>query len=193
MLAKESWFKPEPPPISEDVYADFDFLKWEALLAEPNREERSHTLLKDRLKITLYWPRYTVQVATRFKGHRRPRQRSVLPGLLLAPVELRLSDKVLDFARLRPIRFGPRLHLFKAEIEIIREMEALLNVPPREKGQSFKAGERVRFTSDLWAAFCGDGTVIGVASGNGISVKVDHPLIGGKDVIVAPAAELETI
>ena len=192
MLANKAWFKPAPcDPIADLEYAGFPY--WVALAAEPNREKRSAEWLRDKLNIHVYWPFYVVQKVHRGRLH-VPVMRAVLPGVLLAPAELMEIDNrdaILDWAKLRRVKLSR--FITKAEVEVIREIEAKLNVRADKNAPTFTVGQRVRFLSELYAAYLGDGTVIEIASGNRISIKVEGKLFGGKDEIVVPAAELEAM
>lgn len=191
MLANKDWFKPAPcDPIADLDYTGFPH--WVALAAEPNRERRSAEWLRDKLNIHVYWPFFVVQRV--FRG--RPRmaiQRSVLPGILLAPAELMdidNRDAILEWAKLRRVKLSR--FITKAEVEIIRNIEAALNVCRSEKTNYFKLNDAVRFVDPVKAAFLGEGTIIDIASGNRITVRVKTKLIG-TDVMIVTGAELEAM
>ncbi|MDB5555406.1 MAG: hypothetical protein JWL86_5390 [Rhizobium sp.] len=191
MLANKAWFKPAPcDPIEDLDYTGFP--EWVALAAEPNREKRSAEWLRDKLNIHVYWPHFTVQRI--YRG--RPRialQRSVLPGILLAPSELMEIDNrdaILEWSKLRRVKLSR--FITKAEVEIVRNIEALLNVCRSEKTNYFKNGDAVHFLDPTKAAFLGEGTIIEIASGNRITVKLKVKLIG-TDVMIVSGAELEAM
>jgi hypothetical protein len=192
MLALDSWFAPPPcDPIDESQYADFSFDRWVALMVDrPNREEKAHDLLRERLKITLYWPHYTTQVCFRGRSHKE-RKRSVLPGIMLMPCELKVSTSAdwMAWAGLRLVSFG-RIVLTKQEVELIRDMEAKLQARFDKKIYNFEIGQRVGFKSPLWSSYLVEGEVLKLASQGRISIKVREKLIGGIDVLDLPAAEL---
>lgn len=191
MLAKQEWHYRRPKAAPDVDYSGYPH--WSVLLAEPNREQRSAECLK-RVNVHAYLPLFTKQLRCRGARTHRPRQCAVVPGMLFVPCEMLdigNREQILDWAKLRRSRVGRTL--VKSEIEIIREIEAKLNVRFDKKTHSFEIGQRVRFQSDLYAAFLGEGTVIEVATNTRISIKVKGKLFGGKDVIVVPAAELEAI
>jgi hypothetical protein len=190
MLAKIDWTKAPCEPIAELEYSGFPH--WVALAAEPNRERKAADWLKDHLNIHIYWPFYTVQR----RGHSRISSavyKAVLPGILLAPAELMEIDNrdaILDWARLRRVKLSR--FITKAEVEVIREIEALLNIPQSEKTFDGAIGNPARFLDETKAAFLGEGTIIAIAPGNRITIKLKVKLIG-TDVMTVSGAELEVL
>jgi hypothetical protein len=188
MLAKQDWFEPPCAPVSDLDYSGFPH--WVALAAEPNRERRSADWLRDHLNIHVYWPHFTVQ--RQFRN--RPRiaiARAVLPGILLAPAEitdLGEREAILEWAHLRIVKLAR--FITKAEVEMIRQIEAALNRYREEKKTEIKIGDRVAFRDEFKAAFLGEGSVIEVASCNRITVKLAVSLIG-TDIMTVAAAELD--
>lgn len=193
MLAKIDWTSAPCEPVADIDYTGFPH--WVALAAEPNRERKAADWLKDKLNIHVYWPHFTEQRRYRGRSH-IPFFRSVLPGVLLAPAELMdIADRdaILDWAHLRRIKLSR--FITKAEVEIIREIEARLSARANghEIAPTFAVGQLVRFLSDTFAAYFGDARVIEIASGGRISIKMQRKLFGGKDVIWTTAAELEAM
>lgn len=190
MLAKIDWNSAPCDPVADIDYTGFPH--WVALAAEPNRERKAADWLKDKLNIHVYWPNYTVQRI--FRG--RPRMavhRSVLPGILLAPAELMEVDNrdaILDWAHLRRVKLAR--FITKAEVEVIRQIEAALNVCRSEKTCYLKINDPVCFVDPVKAAFLGEGTVIEIASFNRITIKLKVKLIG-TDVMTVSGAELEAM
>jgi hypothetical protein len=153
MLAKIDWTKAPCEPIADLEYSGFP--NWVALAAEPNRERKAADWLKDHLNIHVYWPFYTVQKHLPFR-RRYVVYKPVLPGILLAPsdlMEIENRDAILDWAHLRRVKLAR--FITKAEVDIIRDIEALLNVPQSEKTFDYKIKDRVRFLDDTKAAFLG--------------------------------------
>ncbi|MDP2410370.1 MAG: hypothetical protein Q8M26_08795 [Pseudolabrys sp.] len=192
MLAKIDWNTAPCDPLPETEYSGYP--DWEVFLAEPNKERRICDFLKDKLGIVLYWPHYTIQ-RTRRGRTQMPSARSVLPGMLFAPIEfLQINgrNRILDWVRIRPLRLARFVD--KAEIEMIRDIEARLNI--RFQGYTdgmpaLEVGQAVRFRNDVYADKLGDAVVTKVAPGGRISIKVEGKLFGGKQDMVVSAGELE--
>jgi hypothetical protein len=181
-----------PPPSSRGL-----FPWWVALLVEPLRERKSADWLERLAAITVYLPLFPRQV--RCFGHRhRQIMFPVMPGLLFVPTE------VFDVQRRRDLFDLARVHgylhhedgaprfIAKGDIEIIREIEGKLNLPPPAKGvkPSFGVGNKVRFVSELYAAMFGDGVVTDIAKDTRIGVEVEK-MFGGPRTIFVPASEIE--
>lgn len=170
------------------------FPHWEAFHAEPNREQRSADLLEERARKVVYWPHYWTQIRC---GTRRQREiaRSVIPGVLFAPTGMlglgREREMLLDWARLHPVAL--RRHLTAAEIEIIREIAGKLALRETNKVRGLHEGDRVKFVNDGYAEFFGEGSIIAIAPGGRIRLKMDRKLFGGKDEITVTAVELELL
>jgi hypothetical protein len=191
MLAKQDWhFQPDAAPDVE--YNGYPF--WQCLMSEPNREVQSAKLLQ-RVNVHAYVPLFSKQ--RRCRGTQRShhhRQCAVVPCMIFVPVEMlevRNREQILEWAKLRRSRVGRPLT--KAEVEIIREIEAKLNRRFDKKTFNFLPEQRVRFLSELWAAYLGEAKVIEVASDQRIRVKSEGKLFGGKDTFWVPAAELEAM
>lgn len=192
MLAKTTmadvWGEPAIPVVPSI------FPEWEAFHAEPNREQKSADLLEDRASKVVYWPHYWTHIRC---GTRRQREiaRSVIPGVLFAPAGMlgvgREREMLLDWARLHPVAL--RRHLTAAEIEIIREIAGKLAMREANKVRGLHQGDRVKFVNEGYAEFFGDGSIIAVAPGGRIRLKMDRKLFGGKDEITVSAAELELL
>jgi len=169
---------------------------WLALLVEPNHEERSAKWLIKH-EVNIFWPHFVRKIHCRGKAHRAGFQ-AVMPGLLFVPTETLLLDRLeemFDYAHCRgwicyQFTKAPGL-LSKADIDVIREIEAKLNLPPKN-GPQFKLNQRVRFTNALYAAFWGTGIVFEVASPSRIGVMVEK-VIGGPTKVFVPAAEIEAM
>lgn len=169
---------------------------WNVLIAKMGREFKSAEMLI-ALNVLCYLPMFMKCV--RHRGRNKPgRLCAVVPGLLFVPIEMldipRLED-VFEHANVRGYMPGPSgdpVKLSKAEVEMIRIMEAKLNLPPRAKGVLFKIGQRVRFTSDLYNAFWGTGVVFEVASEARIGIEVQK-LFGRPTKVYVPASEIEAM
>lgn len=189
MLAKIDWSQ-APQPIPEIVeYSGFP--SWHALLTEPGREVRSAELLK-RVNIHVYLPLFTKQ-SRRARGICCHRQCPVLPCMMFIPTEFLDHDRrdaILAWA-------GVRLHrtlrpITKAEVELIRDVEARINRKLTKKMASFAIGGRVRFHDERWAYSFGEAEVFEIASENRIGVIVPS-LFGRATKVFVPATEIEAI
>lgn len=177
------------------VYSGFPW--WHVLLVEPNREEKSAQWLA-KVHVHVYLPTYSKVVKRRGPSVACRRLFAALPGMLFVPQEMMnipRRDEVFQFARVRGyIRTSdgyPKM-VGKSDIELIRLMEAKLNLPPEAKGVLFKKGERVTFTNMLYGYSWGNGTIVEIASESRIGVEVDH-LFGRKTKVYVPASEIESI
>jgi Transcription termination factor nusG len=182
------------------------FPRWYALLVEPNREEHSARMLID-LNVICYLPMFVVQVAVGYGGRRRA-MRPVMPGLMFMPKEycdVPRRDEIFELAHIRGfLRTSDNLPgvLTKDEIERIREIEALLNLPPpppptlpltkAELAAKFQVDHEVRFKNPLYAAFWGTGLIRGIVGGSRITITVKK-LFGCPQEVHVPASELEAI
>lgn len=198
-LSDKSWSDVVSEFLAEQESARYGgFEEWYVLRVESNHEWRSARWLKRNVKIIAYWPHFTEKVRRRGKLH-QAQPRAVMPGLLFVPQEfmnLRRRDEVIEYAHAYGIRLcktkGAAADLGKPEIEIIREIEAKLNLPPERKNVLFKMGQRVQFTNELYAAFWGTATIFEIASEARIGVEVDKA-IGGHTKVYVPASEIEAM
>lgn len=172
------------------------FPAWYALLVEPNREEKSAHRLA-RLHAHPYLPQFRKQVWCRGKVHVH-RLTAVIPGMLFVPIETirdLWGDDLCAYAHVRGCLHrgdGFPAELTKADIEIIREMEAKLNLPPQCQAATVRLGQVVRFLNDLYAAFWGKGTVVELANANRVGVEVAN-LFGRAVKVYVPASEIEAL
>jgi transcription antitermination factor NusG len=180
-------------PAPEREYSGFPW--WHALLVESNREERSANWLA-KVHVHVYLPTFS-KVVRRSRSVSMRRLCAAIPGMLFVPQEMMQISRrseVFEYAHVRGyIRTAdgnPKM-LPKSDIELIRLMEAKLNLPPEAKGVFFKIGQRVRFSSDVYEAW-GIGTVIEVAAEARIGVEVDR-LFGRATKVYVPASEIEAI
>lgn len=183
--------------LQDRVYSGFPF--WHGLVVAPNREEKSAIWLRDNVGILVYLPTFTKQV--RCQGHvtaHRARLYAALPGLLFVPEEfihIPRRKEVFDYARVHGFMKGASgypLRILKAEIELIRLLEAKLNLPPEAKGTFFKVGQEVRFhDGSLWQSW-GGGTIVEIASESRIGVEVPY-LFGRTTKVFVPASEIEAM
>lgn len=193
MLAPLDLQPTEPP---ERVYSGFKW--WHALLVEPNREQKAAEWLA-KLRVFVYLPTFTKRVfISRMSRLRRCKLYPALPGMLFVPQEMMdipRRDEVFKFAHVRGyIRSssGYPTMIAKSDIELIRLMEAKLNLPPEAKGVLFKMGQRVTFTNTLFGYSWGNGVIIEIASESRIGVEVDC-LFGRKTKVYVPASEIEAL
>src|SRR5580704_8246831 len=151
------------PPEPEITPETFDW--WYALLIVPGREQTAAKRL-ERVKLPIYLPLFSKKVRCRGHAHSH-RLFPVMPGMLFAPCEIMDVDRregLFEWAGVRghiptvpggaretpadgkPGRFS------KAEIDLIREIEAKLNLSPEAKGVLLKVGQEVRFVREVYAA-----------------------------------------
>lgn len=167
---------------------------WHALRVTPGRERRSADLLK-LFGVDAYLPTFTKQIRSRGKLH-RPRLYAVVSGLLFVPEEcmdIPQRDRAFENCYVHGFirtSTGQPARLTKANVEVVRQIEAILNLPPAAKGVLFKVGEDVRFTNPVYDAFLGTARVVEIASPRRIGVEVQK-LIGGPRKMFVPASEIE--
>src|SRR3990167_10834433 len=142
MLARtlgDVWAVAEQSAAASDLeYSDFPW--WHALTVEPNGEHKSAKMLR-KVDIHVYFPTYSKKLCRRNVLIGR-RLCAVTPGLLFVPAEImqiRRRDETLKWARVRgfvhtlgAVR-GGLAQIRKDQIEIIRQIEAKLNIPPEMK------------------------------------------------------------
>lgn len=198
MLAPNESLKPIagylPPiePVPSPEYTGFPF--WLGMLVDANREQKSADWLEVNAGVFVYLPRFAKKTQCRGSSHRH-RLHAVVPGVLFVP------EETINIPRRREVFEHAHVHgwmrgtsgiparLTKANIEVIREIEAKLNLPPEAKGVLFKLGQRVRFVNDLYADFIGIGTIFEIASPSRIGVEVNG--LSGR--IYVPASEIEAL
>jgi len=195
MLATIDWQGIQP---STDVIADYNgFPWWHGLLVQPNSERKAADWLR-RVNVYPYVPTFTKQVrcGVRSRAH-RAKLCAALPGMIFIPQEMMdmpRRDEVFDYAGVRGyIRTtdGSPKPISKADIELIRLMEAKLNLPPEAKGTFFKVGQGVQFTGDILSSW-GTGTIFAIASESRIGVEV-KALFGRTTKVYVPASEIEAL
>jgi len=169
---------------------------WHALLVPPNHEQKSADWLH-RVRVFVYWPTFSRKICRR--GHvSMRRQCAVLPGMLFVPremIDFPRRDEVFGYAEvhgfIRNSEGGPSA-IGKPDIEMIRLLEAKLNLPPEAKGVFFKVGQEVRFGEDsiLWG--WRQGTIFEIADETRIGVEVPG-LFGRATRVYVPASEIEAM
>lgn len=182
-----------------DVVADYSgYPWWHALLVEPNRETKAADWLM-RVNVFAYLPTFTKQIrhGARQRSH-RARLCAALPGMIFIPQEMTdipRREEVFEYAHVHGFLSGvegkPKV-ISKADIELIRLMEAKLNLPPEAKGVLFKLGQRVSFVNSLFGWSWGNGTVVEIASEHRIGIEVDH-LFGRTTKVYVAASEIEAL
>lgn len=154
---------------------------WAALTVRPSKEQGAADRLRE-YKLFSYWPCYLKQ-QNMGSGRRRPIYSPVMPGYIFIAVRagsnvnpwhvLTMTPGIIGYVRNGQ---GAPAFLTNDDIEIIRNIEGGLNLPPPIKViHKFKVGDKVRFTDDLMGRWP-SGKVKSLASNNGISVEV--PLLG---------------
>ena len=168
------------------------FPTWHILLAEPNREQKSAKWLQMR-NVSVYWPNYTKQM--RQRGHlTRARLHSCVPGYLFIPEVVAtphwpiIRDTPGIRSYIRDAKHEPAV-ITNHHIEIIRIIEAKLNLPPEARGVLFKTGQSVRIKNDLYWGW--QGPIVSIDSESRICIEVQ--MLGRACKVYAPASELEAI
>jgi hypothetical protein len=180
----------EPPPTPL-------FPWWVALRVEPLRERKSADWLERLAGVTVFLPLFPRKVRC-FGNRHRQVMYPVVPGLLFVPTDVWQVDRredLFDIARVHGYlhhQDGQPHMISKADIDVIREIEGKLNLPPPPglKGTDFKPGDAVTFVNELWAAMFGDGVVTDVANAARIGVEVQK-MFGERRTIFCPASEIE--
>ncbi len=170
---------------------------WHALQVAPNREVKAAEFLK-RINVHAYLPQYVKHVRT-CHGRRRATLRAVVPGMLFAPVEMLNLDRRDEVFRLCHVHDlvrkngGEPLLLSKADIEVIRRMEADLYVPPPPEPTDLwrgAPGDAVQFKDPTYAAFWGKAQVVDIDQYPRISVA-GVQLFGVRKVVWTTADKIE--
>lgn len=132
---------------------------WRALIARSAKEQHAADWLK-RDRLYVYWPNYERQINA---GRRRCRTllSPVMPGYLFLATRDEANEPSLQaLIDVTPglmgyVRDGSgnAASLTNFDIEIIRRIEAGLNLPsPKKHVHRFKSGDHVRFVDDLLGA-----------------------------------------
>lgn len=183
-------FQPEPLPAYDG------FPVWHMLRVSPHQEIKA----AERLKVgnlLVYVPTYAKMIRRRGRLHGH-RLYAAISGMLFMPAAflgIARRDELFDFARVHDfvrVSGGEIAKLAKSDIDLVRIMEAKLNLPPECKGVLFKAGQEVRFTDPLFEANWVGGKIFEIASEHRIGVEVDG-LFGCKTRVYVPASEIEAL
>lgn len=168
---------------------------WRVLRVTPMREVRT----AERLKIgnlLVYLPTYAKQIRQRGRMHCHRLYAAVI-GMVFVPDEMLdvpRRDELFEFAGVHGFfRVGlDPVRLSRDDIELVRIMEAKLNLPPEAKGVLFKVGQDVRFTDPLFAySWCG-GKIFEIVNQTRIGVDVAG-LFGCTVRVYVPASEIEAL
>lgn len=171
---------------------------WHAMLVQPSREQRSAEWLK-QFGMYAYLPTFTKQ-CKRGRGSRVQFARlcACIPGMIFIPVEMldvERRDEKLEWAHVRGFiksADGLPARIRKSDIELIRKMEAKLNLPPEAKGVLLKLGQSVRFVDSLFDVGWGSALVVEIANEGRIGVEVPG-LFGRVTKTYVPASEIEAM
>jgi transcription antitermination factor NusG len=184
----------EPSPMPP--YTGFPI--WHALLVPPSIvcELRAMVFLK-RMHVIAYRPTFFQKVRRRGGKHAHI-ARAVVPGMLFVPAEflqVDRRDELLDLCHVHGYlrtAGGDIAKISKAAMEVIREIEAKLSLPPvvTDTGHAFKVGQVVVFCSTLYAAFLGTAKVMRLEGKDRIIVEVDQ-LFGRSQQVVVRPSEIE--
>lgn len=176
-------------PVVEPEYNGFP--EWRVLMTNPNHEVRAADLLK-RVNVAAYVPLFQKQ-SRRARGVCYHRLCPVLPCMLFVPTDYlihRDRDRILDWAGVRLLK--SMRPVTKAEVDVIRDVEARANKRSTRKVASLSIGMRVRFFEEKWAHVFGEGSVFEIASENRIGVLI--PMLFGRSTkVYVPATEIEAI
>lgn len=194
MLAKIEDHVPKFEPVPLPDYDGFPV--WHMLRVTPQQEVK----VAERLKVgnlLVYVPTYSKMIRRRGRLHGH-RLYAAITGMVFMPaVFLGIARRrdLFEFARVHDfVRSGggELARLTKSDIDLVRIMEAKLNLPPECKGVLFKAGQEVRFTDPLFEANWVGGKIFEIASEHRIGVEVDG-LFGCKTRVYVPASEIEAL
>lgn len=190
----------KPAAINEILYPH-----WWALIVQPGCEQRVAERLTDPTlegtirppryaeSLIAYWPCFTRSVR-RPHGQRYPRLFAVMPGYVFVP-ECEAKKGWRQIAELDEIKGylrtgeGVQAPISKADIELVRRIEAKLN-DPKKHLHGFAVGQRVRLTAPLYEYLHGP---IGALADDG-SIRVDDlPLFGRPTPMWVSADEIEAM
>lgn len=182
--------EPAPPLVAYEGSA-----VWYMLRVTPMTEIKA----AERLKIgnlIVYVPTFSKQVRRRGRLHFH-RLYAAISGMLFMPQEMLDTPnrrKLFDFARIADfVRVGAEVaKLTKADIEMVRTMEAKLNLPQSAKGVLLKVGQQVRFTDPNFAANWISGTIFAIDGPTRIGVEVPG-LFGCGAIVWVPESEIEAL
>ena len=182
--------EPAPPLVAYEGSAT-----WYMLRVMPMSEVKA----ADRLKVgnlLVYLPTYSKQVRRRGRLHFH-RLYAAISGMLFMPQEMLdvpHRRELFEFARIVDfVRVGADVaKLTKADIEMIRIMEAKLNLPQEAKGVLFKLGQQVNFTDPKYHANWGGGTIFAIDGPTRIGVEVPG-LFGCGAKVWVPESEIEAL
>ena len=173
------------------------FQQWRALLVKSQRERHAAEWLI-RAKVSVYLPTFTRQVH-RGRNRHYAREDALISGMLFAPLAMierlgeALRKQIFDLACVFDVMrsaSGIPTTLLKADIELIREMEAIENLPQDLKAGKFKVAQKVRFKDgSKWQAWIG-GTIFEIVDFERIGIDCPH-LFGGGGRLYVPAFEIE--
>ena len=152
-----------------------------------------------RRKIVSYVPVVATKTPLRGKKHHRLYFHPITPGLIFVPAEftsLARRTEIEGYAHVYGyLKTGGEIsRISKGDIEIIRDIEAKLSMPPppAKRVKVPTVGDRVRFRNSLYAKSLGRGIVFQVASNARIGVEVER-LVGRAGRIFVPAHEIEVM
>lgn len=192
-MVRLSEFVPvEPAPPIPDYRGA---LVWYMLRVTPMTEIKA----AERLQVGNVWayvPTYSKMVRRRGRLHFH-RLYAAITGMLFLPEEmLDVPDRrrLFDFARVIDfVRVGAAVaKLTKADIELVRLMEAKLNLPQSAKGVLLKVGQKVTFKDPNFFYGWGGGTIIAIDGPTRIGVEVPG-LFGCGAKVWVPESEIEAL
>ena len=192
-MARLKDFMPiEPPPPVPNYQGA---LVWYMLRVAPMSEIRAAERLKVG-NVLVYLPTFSKMVRRRGRLHFH-RLYAAITGMLFLPEEmLDVPNRraLFEFARIQDfVRVGANpARLTKQDIELVRIMEAKLNLPQAAKGVLFKVGQKVTFTDALFGANWVSGIIFAIDGPTRIGVEVPG-LFGCGAKVWVPESEIEAM
>lgn len=193
LMATLKDFMPIEPPAPVPNYEGAS--TWYMLRVAPMSEIRAAERLKVG-SVFVYLPTFSKMVRRRGRMHFH-RLYAAITGMLFLPDEmLDVPNRraLFDFARIQDfVRVGANpARLTKQDIELVRIMEAKLNLPQAAKGVLFKVGQKVTFTDPLFGANWVSGIIFAIDGPTRIGVEVPG-LFGCGAKVWVPESEIEAM
>lgn len=158
----------------------YPYKAWYAVIIRSSREQDAADGFR-REGVLAYWPNYErhVPIARDRNGHKGRRMvfSAIIPGFIFCPTAeanefWRIIEHVPGVLNMLRGAGGEIATLTNADIEIIRHIEAGLNLPPPVTPvHNFKTGKKVRFIDDLMGRWP-PGKIVRLARDGRISVEI---------------------
>jgi hypothetical protein len=180
---------PAPAPVRIGPVSE-----WVLITVRMNHEREAVDSLR-RSGSRAYYPSYEELVPTKrqFNGQpvRRLMRRAIIPGHVFTPVVPGITlvlDLIIGAIGVVRTHAGDLLTIKDEDVQIIRAIEAGLNVPTTAAEHSFKVGEKVGFVDDLTGRWP-HGKIVRIARKGRIGVEV--ALMGRKVTIYVLPHQIE--